>query len=124
MENIIDKSEVRNRLELLCQELKCSAREFSTRIGKSASYIANLKKDMTTDVLLNIHINYPNVNIMWLITGEGAILGSETVTTDNSEYILHLKEEIRELKADNKKLDRENAVLLSKLGLYESEKAG
>lgn len=125
MEKNIDKSEIRNRLELLCLDLKCSAREFSSKIGKSSSYIANLKKDMTTDVLLNIHIMYPQVNIMWLVTGKGERIVNESSNyINNDSLIFHLKEENRLLKEENNKLIKENARLQAKLEILGSEKAG
>lgn len=39
-----------------------------------SSLYRKLKKDITTEVLLNIHIKYPSVNIMRIITGEGDVL--------------------------------------------------
>lgn len=65
---------IKQRLLDICNALNISASEMSTTIGMSRPYIANLKKDITTEVLLNIHIKYPSVNIMRIITGEGSVL--------------------------------------------------
>lgn len=65
---------IKQRLLDICNALNISASEMSTTIGMSRPYIANLKKDITTEVLLNIHIKYPSVNIMRIITGEGDVL--------------------------------------------------
>ena len=67
----------------------------------SRSYIANLKKDITTEVLLNIYVKYPSVNIMRIITGEGDILLSkQNLQIDNSFFL----EKYNQLEIENKKL--------------------
>ena len=85
----------------ICEALNISANQFSIDIGMSRSYIANLKKDITTEVLLNIYVKYPSVNIMRIITGEGDILLSkQNLQIDNSFFL----EKYNQLEIENKKL--------------------
>lgn len=108
---------IKQRLLDICNALNISASEMSTTIGMSRPYIANLKKDITTEVLLNIHIKYPSVNIMRIITGEGSVLLEnnkvQNANIDSSfslRNIISLKMKIKllmevgELKGEFKKL--------------------
>ena len=92
---------IKQRLLDICEALNVSANQFSIDIRMSRSYIANLKKDMTTEVLLNIYVKYPSVNIMRIITGEGDILLSkQNLQIDNSFFL----EKYNQLEIENKKL--------------------
>lgn len=95
---------IKQRLLDICKALNISASEMSTTIGMSRPYIANLKKDITTEVLLNIHIKYPSVNIMRIITGEGSILlddnRKQNISIDSSFFI----EKYNQLENENKEL--------------------
>lgn len=104
---------IKQRLLDICEALNISASEMSTSIGMSRPYIANLKKDITTEVLLNIHIKYPLVNIMRIITGEGSILLDErklNISFDSSFFIEKYNQ-----------LENENKELLVKVGYLEGQ---
>ena len=47
--------------------------EFLRMIGKSPSYL-NSTKDFSTDVLKQVMVLFPDLNIEWLLTGEGEML--------------------------------------------------
>ena len=64
-------SVIQQRLFDICDEMAVSRRAFSMNIGKSASYLTNLVDDITTEVLNNIFVKYPQINLMWIITGTG-----------------------------------------------------
>lgn len=104
---------IKDRLLDICAALNISASELSTSIGMSRPYIANLKRDITTEVLLNIHIRYPQVNIMRIITGEGDVLLEES-NNDNS-INQYLKLRVEGLEAENKALIKENGILEGQL---------
>lgn len=54
---------------------KCiSIREFERRCGLSNGYIKSLRKSPTTDKMLSIIRNFPEINQTWLLTGEGEML--------------------------------------------------
>ena len=55
---------IKQRLLDICEALNISANQFSIDIGMSRSYIANLKKDITTEVLLNIYaVSYTHLTL-------------------------------------------------------------
>lgn len=94
-------SEMQERLSRLAEALGISNRELSRRIGKSDNYIATMNKDITVGVVNNIYIEFPQVNLLWLITGKGDILLKEPLTEELSDYI---QRENKELKTENKEL--------------------
>ena len=60
-----------------------------------------MNKDITVGVVNNIYIEFPQVNLLWLITGKGDILLKEPLTEELSDYI---QRENKELKSENKEL--------------------
>ena len=103
---------IKQRLLDICAVLNISASEMSTSIGMSRPYIANLKKDITTEVLLNIHIKYPSVNIMRIITGEGDVLLSNQDWKINDSFF---RDKYNQLEAENKRLLLEMGELKGEL---------
>lgn len=58
-----------------------SARQFDLSIGAANGYTLRMKKNRASigsDVIENIVRTYPQLNVAWLITGEGQMLKSET----------------------------------------------
>lgn len=92
----ISLSDVKQRLLNICAALKISARSFSSSIGMSPTYLTSLNKDITSAVLNNIYINYPNVNILWIITGEGEMLNTDPSPISDREEIEKLRAKIEE----------------------------
>lgn len=71
------ESEIKNRLIILTKSLNMSMRAFSMSIGKSPSWLKAIVKDVSSEALVNILTNYPQVNIKWLLLGEGEMMESE-----------------------------------------------
>ncbi len=124
MEEKNSDSYVKQRLLEICRTLGLSARSFSTSIGMSPTYVTSLNKDITSSVLNNISINFPTVNIMWIITGKGKPLleESEEVASDYSFELKRLKLNYDELKEDYLKAIEELALCKDRLRNYESAK--
>lgn len=97
---------MQERLSKLAKALGVSNREFSRRIGKSDNYIATMNIDITVGVANNIYTAFPQVNLLWLITGKGDILLKEPLTQELSDY----------LQTENKELKKENKELLLEVG--------
>lgn len=76
-------SEIKERLLMLISALSMSLREFSIKIGKDPSYIKGIKKEISSDVLRNIYNDFPSVNLIWIITGEGDMMLS---TSNNQAF--------------------------------------
>ena len=109
-------SEIQQRLCELAKALGKSNREFSRSIGKSDNYVASLGNDISLGVVNKISTVYPQVNILWLITGEGDKMLTKPIAVDLQDYIL---KENSKLKEENKKLAEENKALFAKVSVLE-----
>ena len=99
-------SETQERLSKLAKALGVSNREFSRRIGKSDNYIATMNIDITVGVANKIYTAFPQVTLLWLMTGKGDILLKEPLPQELSDY----------LQTENKELKKENKELLLEVG--------
>lgn len=117
-------SQIKERLFELCSALNITTNAFSLKIGKNREFIRKITGEIGSDVLRQIYRTYPNVNIMWIITGEGDkfILPEENESNDNN-LTNYLKEENKELKEEVKRLIQENAKLSARLELYHGNTA-
>ena len=83
--------------------------DFCKSIGVSSGFISGMRESIQPDKLKSIAINYPLLDIGWLMTG---IDEMEKSTPPNQEIIESLKAEINMLRG-------ENQVLREQLGLGE-----
>ena len=72
-----NNSNVQDRLKAFLEHLKISNSEFGRRIGVSNAYVTSIRKSIQPDKLEKISKEFPNLNIKWLITGEGAMLQTD-----------------------------------------------
>jgi hypothetical protein len=69
-----------NRIIQLLHALRLSARQFDMSIGTGNGYILRMQKNnasVGSDVIERIIEVYPQVNLIWLITGEGDMFSAE-----------------------------------------------
>lgn len=69
-----NESSVKERLKEFVSYLNISEREFCRTIGVGSAYIASIKKSIKADKLETITKQYPQLNPVWLIRGEGEML--------------------------------------------------
>lgn len=75
-----ENSTVKERLKAFVRYLNISEREFCKTIGVGSAYIASIKKSVKADKLEAISRQYPELNPIWLIRGEGSMLLKQTPT--------------------------------------------
>ena len=69
-----------NRLMQFINYSGLSARQFDLSIGASNGYTLRMSKNRASigsDVIENILRTYPDLNVVWLLTGEGTMLKSQ-----------------------------------------------
>ena len=68
------KQGVRERLIAFLAYKRISKSEFADAIGVSNSYVMNIRSGITAGKIAKIKEVYPELNIDWLITGDGEML--------------------------------------------------
>lgn len=111
---------IKDRIEQLIKEVGIGGRAFCRSIGQSDSYNKTIGKSIGTDVVNNILNVYPQVNVIWLVTGKGEMFiePEQAIAADNhpAYYINNnYKEMYEEIRKDNKDLRDENRKLRESL---------
>lgn len=76
---------VKSRLLDFVSYTQLSRRKFQERIGVSNSYIQNISESIGADVMNRISIQFPELNISWLLTGEGSMLKNTSASSNTAE---------------------------------------
>lgn len=65
---------VKERLVAYLDSIKISKAEFGRKIGVSSAYVTSMRKSIQPDKIEKIKEVFPDLNIQWLLTGEGKML--------------------------------------------------
>lgn len=68
---------VKDRLAAYLAAKKVNKSEFGRRIGVSSSYISSMRKSIQPDKAASIAREFPDLNMSWLMTGDGPMLVGE-----------------------------------------------
>ena len=69
-----DNQNVKDRLFKYIEYKGISARKFSTDCGFSPNYATNISKGIPAEKVNKISVHFPDLNTVWLLTGEGEML--------------------------------------------------
>ena len=99
-----EENTVKSRLKAFVAYLNMSEREFCRTIGVGSAYIASIKKSIKADKLEAISRQYPELNPVWLMRGDGEMLQRRTQSEQManiapSEMLYKLLEDAKEEKA-------------------------
>jgi phage repressor protein C with HTH and peptisase S24 domain len=79
------ENSVKERLNFFLKKNKIKGIDFCTKINVSKGYISGIRESIQPDKLKSIAINYPKLNIGWLMTGIGDMLKEDV--PPNNTYI-------------------------------------
>lgn len=68
---------VKERLIEFLEHERVSKAEFGRKIGVSSAYVTSMRKSIDKDKIKSIALNYPNLNLDWLLYGEGEMLKTD-----------------------------------------------
>lgn len=78
---------VKERLREFIRYKRLSNSEFCRSIEVSTAFVSSMVKSIQPDKIERITLKYPELNIEWLLTGEGTMLKSATLPVTHSEMI-------------------------------------
>jgi len=120
------------RIAMYLQFRSISPHSFERKIHLSNGYYSKQLKNLGSvgsDILIKIHTHYPELNILWVLTGEGEMIlevEAESKLSANSvelnEYTMRYELGNRKLKSLESDLEKLNIVIKDKekiIGLYE-----
>ena len=100
------QSSVKQRLISFISYIKLSQSKFEKEISVSNGYVNNIRQSISPDKLQKIALRFPELNIAWLITGDGDMINNadcalSSSTPDEYEEILkRIKLAVSELSQD------------------------
>jgi hypothetical protein len=123
---------IKDRIEQLIEYLGISKELFCAEIGiASANFRGkNRNRSLNCDAIVNIFTKFPDVNLEWLMVGNGEMLKKNEVVEQKNEIeneiiLTIFEKQNQELKTLNQEvgtLRNENQNLKSKLEEYESNR--
>lgn len=93
---------VKERLKHFIKSEGISEREFCRRVGVGSAYIQSIRRSIMPDTLQQITIQFPRLNPLWLMMGEGEMLLPEEEKKPEaapSEILLKLLDDAQSEKA-------------------------
>jgi len=111
---------LKDRLLKIAEHYGLTPNKFSEIIGMSRAFIKNINEEISTKPMRNILLKFPEVNIVWLLTGEGEMIlkntNAEIETTEKTspEFLLeYLKEKDKTIGDLREEIGRLKQELLS-----------
>lgn len=83
------ENSVKERLLAFIKQQGISVNAFEKKCGLSTGYVANMRKSISPDKVMNIIQNFPELNAAWLFTGDGEMLKT---TNENETSLLQTYE--------------------------------
>lgn len=85
------KKNVKTRIQAFADSKGLSYRELSESIGASPGYINSISKSIGPDKLSILSAKYPDLDIAWLLTGEGSMLLSDNSRSTATSVVCSIK---------------------------------
>ncbi|WP_370003727.1 hypothetical protein, partial [Winogradskyella sp.] len=107
--DLIIMSKTINRIIQLLEALNLSARQFDMSIGTANGYTLRMQKNnasVGSDVIERIIKEYPQVNLVWLITGKGDMFISKPIepkVRTEEEIEAYINKRLEQKLSDEKK---------------------
>jgi hypothetical protein len=116
------------RISMYLNFKSISPHSFERNINLSNGYYAKQLKNLGSvgsDILIKINNHFPDLNILWILTGEGQMINedeSEATESQVDEFVVRYESESKRMKILEADIDKLTTVLKDKekiIGLYE-----
>lgn len=101
---------VKERLTEYLEYEGISKSEFGRAIGVSNAYVTSIRKSIDSEKIKSIALNYPNLNIKWLLTGIGNM-----ITTSFSDRISEIVSDLSNAYASSDEISKSFGITFSEL---------
>ena len=115
MEKELTTCTIRERMKQICVLKGISANKLSLDLGMSRDYIRTIRENYSVDLLRKINGIYPDINLMWLITGEGPMVVDNSVEKMDFHTLMNLY--LQECEKNNTLLEEKNELMQEVLKL-------
>lgn len=110
---------VKERIIEFLKYIKIGQNTFESKIGWSNGYISNTKH-ISADKLKNVANEYPQLSLIWLITGKGEMI-VETGNKVDIDQSVNIEKEYLDILRENRQLRIKIEEYLTKIGELEKE---
>ena len=116
------------RISMYLHFKSISPHSFERNIHLSNGYYAKQLKNLGSvgsDILIKIHHHFPDLNILWVLTGDGQMVLEEHLkagASPSDDFTRRYESENKKLKSMESDLDKLNTLIKDKekiIGLYE-----
>ncbi len=115
--------DIKDRLKEVRDYAKMGQTNFEKHTGISSGYFNKVKSSVGSDTIIKIADKFPELNIEWLITGNGTMLKSETspINVDGDLNKIEVERKIKRLESSMDALIEQNERLQAELDEYKTK---
>jgi len=112
---------VKERLTRYLNANRIKAVDFCSTIGVSTAFVSSMRKSIQPDKLYLIAVNYPDLNIEWLLTGSGNMIkgSSQNTNIENTIDMNELMSVVKKFQDQIELKDQEISELKNKLAEFD-----
>lgn len=115
---------INQRIKQFCKEIGITVSAFEKQNNMANGYVNGISKGIGEEKLKTIRLNFPQLNLVWLLIGEGEMIISELskADTSNTNAIENLSVTIRTMQETITRLMDENEQLRDELRKFYSSR--
>ena len=104
---------VKERLMKYMYKKDIKSNYFCSKIGVSAAFISSMRKSIQPDKLYSIAVNFPVLNIEWLLTGQGNMLRKSYENVNKED--MELSDVVKKFQNQIELKDQEISILKKRI---------
>ena len=104
---------VKERLMKYLYKKDIKSNYFCSKIGVSAAFISSMIKSIQPDKLYSIAVNFPDLNIEWLLTGQGNMLRKSYENVNKED--MELSDVVKKFQNQIELKDQEISILKKRI---------
>lgn len=100
------ESTIKERLTAYLKYKGINKSEFGRKVGVSNSYISAIRKSIQPDKTEKIAASFPDLNIAWLLTGDGEMLKDTVTNIAQGDHATNIAGNGNNIRTDSSTLDK------------------